>query len=398
MRPRPPCPTPVGAGKSVRSRSGDVEARSASVVNGSACRVSGEVRGSLGVVVSLIYWALRRLLELLILRTQSERAKEIEILVLRHQLQVLGRQVARPQLRPADRALLAAFSRVLPRAAWPSFLVTPATLLRWHRELGSRSKLNRDRPISGASPASAEAAVPLRCPPEAWQRQLLDQPSGVRLAAMLGSHPRATICGLDEAGRGALAGPLVLAAVVLDATLDFRRLDLKLVVRDSKLLSTRQRAALHEVIVSHALTIETEVLSVKEINERGINWANIEGFRRLIARTEADLYIVDGRWSLGDLGVKQPSVSCQIKADEVVPAALAAGVVAKVRRDEIMSKLDLESPAYGWASNTGHGTAAHVEAIKLFGACRHHRSQFVATALRPPGQSRRRSGVVRALT
>jgi putative transposase len=93
------------------------------------------VPGSLGVVVSLVYWALRSLLELVILRAQSERAKEIEILVLRHQLRLLERQVARPELRPADRVLLAAFSRVLPRAAWPSFLVTPATLLRWHREL-----------------------------------------------------------------------------------------------------------------------------------------------------------------------------------------------------------------------------------------------------------------------
>jgi putative transposase len=90
------------------------------------------------MVLSFLYWALRRLLELLVLRMRSERAKEIEILVLRHQLRLLERQVARPQLRPADRALLAAFSRMLPRRAWPSFFVTPATLLRWHRELVAR--------------------------------------------------------------------------------------------------------------------------------------------------------------------------------------------------------------------------------------------------------------------
>jgi transposase InsO family protein len=81
---------------------------------------------------------LRRLLELVVLRSRSEREKEIEILVLRHQLQVLERQIGRPQLSPADRALLAAFSRVLPRRAWPSFFVTPSTLLRWHRELVAR--------------------------------------------------------------------------------------------------------------------------------------------------------------------------------------------------------------------------------------------------------------------
>ena len=97
-----------------------------------------EVGRCRGTVLSFLYWMLRRLLELFVLRTRSEREKEIEILVLRHQLHVLERQVARPQLRPDDRALLAAFSRALPRRVWPSFLVTPATLLRWHRELVAR--------------------------------------------------------------------------------------------------------------------------------------------------------------------------------------------------------------------------------------------------------------------
>jgi len=92
-----------------------------------------------GVVLSFLYWSLRRLLELVVLRCRSEREKEIEILLLRHQLRVLERQVARPQLAQADRALLAAFSRVLSRRAWRrSAFVTPATLLRWHRELVAR--------------------------------------------------------------------------------------------------------------------------------------------------------------------------------------------------------------------------------------------------------------------
>src|SRR6266567_3494276 len=94
---------------------------------------------SQGVVLSVVYWSLRRLLELVVLRRRSEREKEIEIVLLRHQLRVLQRQVARPQLTPADRALLAALSRVLRRRAWRrSFFVTPATLLRWHRELVAR--------------------------------------------------------------------------------------------------------------------------------------------------------------------------------------------------------------------------------------------------------------------
>jgi hypothetical protein len=89
-----------------------------------------------GVVLSFLSWSLRRLLELLVLGCRSEREKEIEILLLRHQLRVLERQVVRPQLTQADRALLAAFSRVLPRRERRrSAFVTPATLLRWHREL-----------------------------------------------------------------------------------------------------------------------------------------------------------------------------------------------------------------------------------------------------------------------
>ncbi len=94
---------------------------------------------SRGVLLSFSYWSLRRLLELLVLRRRSEREREIEILLLRHQLRVLERQVSRPALTPSDRALLAAFSRVLSRQAWRrSSFVTPATLLRWHRELVAR--------------------------------------------------------------------------------------------------------------------------------------------------------------------------------------------------------------------------------------------------------------------
>jgi putative transposase len=108
------------------------------------------------VAVSLFYWSLRRLLELLVLWRRSEREKEIEILLLRHQLRVPERQVARPQLTQANRALLAAFGRVLPRRAWKrSFFVRPATLLRWHRELVARRwTYPRRRP--GRPPTSSE--------------------------------------------------------------------------------------------------------------------------------------------------------------------------------------------------------------------------------------------------
>src|SRR5256885_12446190 len=101
------------------------------------------------MVFSFVYWSLRRLLELVVLRFRSEREKEIEILLLRHQLRVLERQVARPRLTQADRALLAAFSRTLPRQVWRRAAVgTPAPLPRWHREPGARRRTHpRRRPV-----------------------------------------------------------------------------------------------------------------------------------------------------------------------------------------------------------------------------------------------------------
>jgi putative transposase len=97
------------------------------------------------------YWVVRRLFELLVLFGRSERAKEVEILVLRHELQVLRRQVGRPRLRSGDRALLAALSQVLPHAGRRSFLVQPATLLRWHRALVRRRWTYEGRPPGRAS-------------------------------------------------------------------------------------------------------------------------------------------------------------------------------------------------------------------------------------------------------
>jgi putative transposase len=105
--------------------------------------------------VSFAYWVVRRLFELLVLFGRSERAKEVEILVLRHELQVLRRQAGRPRLRSADRALLAALSQLLPQAQRRSFLVQPSTLLRWHREL-VRRRWTYERRRPGRPPLLAQ--------------------------------------------------------------------------------------------------------------------------------------------------------------------------------------------------------------------------------------------------
>jgi hypothetical protein len=109
------------------------------------------------MVWSLMYTLTRRALGLMVLGVRGEAAKDVELLVLRHEVALLRRQVARPALQPADRVLLAALSRRLPRARWAAFFVTPATLLRWHRELVAR-KWNIL--ASHARPAAAAAGDP----------------------------------------------------------------------------------------------------------------------------------------------------------------------------------------------------------------------------------------------
>jgi len=114
------------------------------------------------LVASLLYVALRRLLQLVALCCRSREFKELEVVVLRHELAILRRQVSRPSLRPADRAFLAAASRLLPRARWGSFFITPDTLMRWHRRLVARRWTYPARP-AGRPPISGEiGAVVLR--------------------------------------------------------------------------------------------------------------------------------------------------------------------------------------------------------------------------------------------
>jgi putative transposase len=112
-------------------------------------------RRQLAEGLSFAYWVVRRLFELLIIFGRSERAKELEILVLRHELQVLRRQVRRPRLRSADRVLLAALSQLVPRKRRWSFLVEPATLLRWHRDL-VRRRWTYDRRRQGRPPLACQ--------------------------------------------------------------------------------------------------------------------------------------------------------------------------------------------------------------------------------------------------
>ncbi len=113
----------------------------------------------------------------------------------------------------------------------------------------------------------------------------------------------------------------------------------------------------------------------------GIGWANRVAFERLILRMDADSYIVDGNLKLQDMGRKARHVRSQVRADETEQAVMAASIVAKVNRDQIMRDLHGEYSVYGWDHNKGYGTHEHIAAIRQHGTCVHHRHQFVTTAL-----------------
>ena len=191
------------------------------------------------------------------------------------------------------------------------------------------------------------------------------------------------ICGLDESGRGALAGPLVAAAVVLPKktikTVS-RRAGTK--TRDGKLLAAIQRRKIYAILKRMRAEIAVEVISARSINNHGIGWANREIMRRLIKRVSAHEYIADGRLKLGRIDGKTQKLKSVIDADATIPPVILAGIVAKVERDKLMSKLHKEFPMYYWKQNKGYGTKEHLEALKTYGQSHYHRNIFVTTAFR----------------
>jgi ribonuclease HII len=193
------------------------------------------------------------------------------------------------------------------------------------------------------------------------------------------------VCGLDEAGRGPLAGPLVAAAVILPPEFDFAARFPGIAFRDSKTMSLLQREKAYDLITANATTWKIARIDVDTINANGIGWANRTIFEQLISEIAADYsvdcYIVDGNLKLNAPVQAWGRVESRVRADASVQAVSAAAILAKVTRDRIMRELDAQHPDYGWARNRGYGTAGHIAAIRAHGRTAQHRTVFVDTAL-----------------
>jgi ribonuclease HII len=180
------------------------------------------------------------------------------------------------------------------------------------------------------------------------------------------------VAGVDEAGRGPLAGPVVAAAVILD--------DLKPItgLADSKTLSARQRERLSEAIHARALCFSVAQASVEEIDQLNILQATLLAMRRAVMglRLKPNKVLVDGN-RLPTLDIMAEAV---VQGDRKVPAISAASILAKVARDRWCLEIDAEYPAYGFAAHKGYGTAQHLEALKRHGATPWHRRSFSPVA------------------
>jgi len=176
------------------------------------------------------------------------------------------------------------------------------------------------------------------------------------------------IAGVDEAGRGPLAGPVVAAAVILPELKEYPR------IRDSKKISSSERERLFSLIVNEAIAIGVGVVSKEFIERENILIASLEAMRRAIYSLEIvpDFILVDGIYPI-PISIEQ---RCIKKGDQKSQSISAASIIAKVYRDRIMDAYDAEFPQYGFSKNKGYPTRMHIEALKIYGASPIHRKTF----------------------
>ena len=182
------------------------------------------------------------------------------------------------------------------------------------------------------------------------------------------------ICGIDEAGRGPLAGPVVAAAVILPKDTEI------LYLNDSKKLSEKKRNLLYDEIISKAISFGVGIAGVEDIEKLNILGATYKAMREAISKLSAvpDILLNDAVIIPELEQIKQVGI---IKGDAKSISIAAASIIAKVTRDRLMIDYDKELPKYGFAKHKGYGTKAHIEAIRENGMCKIHRKGFVKSAL-----------------
>lgn len=222
-------------------------------------------------------------------------------------------------------------------------------------------------------------------PPE-WRpgRAVVRRSAGTwTLQSTLHRHGLGPVAGVDEAGRGACAGPLVVAACVLRSG-DARALD---GLTDSKLLTGAAREEYYALIRRRALDHAVVVIPPSEIDRRGVHVANIEGMRRAVAGlAELPGYVLTDGFAVRGFG--RPALAVP-KGDQVAACVAAASVLAKVTRDRIMVALDVEYPRYGFAEHKGYCTPLHDAALIEHGPSGVHRYSFVNVRARIPSAGAR---------
>ena len=181
------------------------------------------------------------------------------------------------------------------------------------------------------------------------------------------------IAGVDEVGRGPLAGPVVAAAVMLD----FQKIPEGLA--DSKKLTLKKRTALEAAIRQHAVAVATGMATVREIDRLNILQASLLAMRRAleVLHPTPAFSLIDGNRLPDALPCPAQTV---IKGDSRSASIAAASIIAKVFRDRLMTQLHQDFPAYGWDRNAGYGVAHHLAALDLVGASPHHRRSFAPVA------------------
>ena len=177
------------------------------------------------------------------------------------------------------------------------------------------------------------------------------------------------VAGVDEAGRGPLAGPVAVAAVILDASRPIEGLN------DSKRLSEAKREALFPLIQQRALAWQVIFVEPDEIDRLNILQATMEGMRRAIAALQPlpELVRIDGNRAPKGLNCMAETL---VGGDAIEPAIMAASILAKVSRDRLMVQLHSTFPQYGFDVHKGYPTPAHLSALSLHGPCEHHRRSF----------------------